>query len=117
MSKKIKRTNNRKMTKKNKKQNKNFIEKKAINSITTNNSFSKICLKLTDIEIKIINHVKKNESKLNYFYEDEAIIKLNKEILDKVKDSCLCRVSDEFGTAVCIDNKGYFNMLSYSSSF
>ena len=42
-------------------------------------------------------------------------MKLYKEILEKVKGSCLCRISDEFGTAVCINKNGYILTCSHAA--
>lgn len=102
------------MTKKAKKITKrkdlNKIKNKNIRKINLRNHKKPLEIKglqLTDIQIKIINHVKNNNSILNYYYSERKMIELYKEIIEKVKDSCLCRISDEFGSAVCINEKGY----------
>ena len=115
MAKKIKKINKSKKIKNNKGKNNKIIKKRIIESRIPQIFFNKINLQLTDIQIKIISHVKENESNLNYFYRDEKNVKLNKEIIEKVKDSCLCRVSDEFGSAVCINNKGYILTCSHAA--
>ena len=40
---------------------------------------------------------------------------MSTEILEKVKGSCLCRISDEFGTAVCINKNGYILTCSHAA--
>ena len=40
---------------------------------------------------------------------------MNQKIIEKVKGSCLSRVSDEFGTAVCISEKGYILTCSHAA--
>ncbi len=72
-------------------------------------------IKLTDIQLKIIKFIFNNRTKLNYYFEDGKLIQLNKKIIEKVKGSCLCRVSDEFGTAVCISEKGYILTCSHAA--
>ena len=72
-------------------------------------------IKLTDIQLKIIKFIFKNRSKLNYYFEDEKLIQLNKKIIEKVKGSCLCRVSYEFGTSICISKNGYILTCSYAA--
>ena len=64
-------------------------------------------MQISDIEFQIINKIRKNKSELNYYLSDEKNYKLNKEIIEKVKTSCLCRISEEFGSAVCIHENGY----------
>ena len=106
MSKKIKNITNQKKLKQNNNKKKRTIIKKNIEIINK--------LQLTDIENKIISHVKENKSILSYYSSDEKMIKSNKEIIEKVKNSCLCRISDEFGTAVCINEKGYILTCSHA---
>jgi len=89
------------------------IKKKKITLSTRKNDSKIKILQLTDIQKKIINHIKSNISHLNYYYEDKKKM-TNKEIIEKVKDSCLCRISDEFGTAVCINEKGYILTCSHA---
>ena len=107
----------RKTKQKNKKANnqtKERINKKEKNIFK--NYFSIKGLQLTDIQIKIINQVQKNKSSLNFYYDEEKMIKSNQKIIEKVKGSCLCRISDEFGTAVCISEKGYILTCSHAVS-
>ena len=106
MAKKIKNITKQKKLKQNNNKKKRTIIKKNIEIINK--------LQLTDIENKIISHVKKNKSILSYYSSDEKMIKSNKEIIEKVKNSCLCRISDEFGTAVCINEKGYILTCSHA---
>ena len=114
MTKKQKKTKE-KNTRKNNHKKKKMIEKANIISIPNKNSSNIKGLNLTDIQIKIINYIKNNKSILNYYYGDGRMIKLNKEIIEKVKGSCLCRISDEFGTAVCINEKGYILTCSHAA--
>ena len=112
--------------KKNKKNIKKYINKKDNNINNINNLRNKISLELsntvsipkglnlTDIEIKIIKHVKNNISNLHYYNSDLNFVKLNSKTIEKVKSSCLCRISDEFGTAVCISDKGYILTCSHA---
>lgn len=115
MAKKTKKVISKKIIKKVRGKIKQITIKRTIDSRNNKIFTNKKCLQLTDIQIKIINHVKKNKSNLKYFYKDEKNVKLNKEILEKVKNSCLCRVSDEFGAAVCINNNGYILTCSHAA--
>ena len=114
MAKKIKNMTKQKKLKQNNNKKKRNIIKKNIKTINTKNSFNTNILQLTEIQNKIISHVRKNKSTLSYYSSDEKMVKLNKEIIEKVKDSCLCRISDEFGTAVCINEKGYILTCSHA---
>jgi hypothetical protein len=109
-TKKIKENNNSKKIN----NKKSTIKKKKIILSIPKNKSNKKKLQLTDIQTKIISNIKSNKSLLNYYYEDIKKIKLNKEIIEKVKESCLCRISDEFGTAVCINEKGYILTCSHA---
>ena len=93
-----------------KKNNRNKILSKSKKNIAKKKE-----LNFTDIQLKIINYIKNNKSDLNYYYSDIRKIKKNKEIIEKVKNSCLCWVSDEFGTAVCINEKGYILTCAHAA--
>ena len=69
----------------------------------------------TDIQKKIIDYVNQNKSILNYYTDEKGIVELNKKIIEKVKDSCLCCISDSFGTAVCISENGYILTCSHAA--
>ena len=113
MAKKVKKKTKEKSKKNNKKMK--IVDKRNNTSITPKNSLKTKGFHLTDIQNKIINHIKNNKSNLNYYYGDGKIVKYNKEIIEKVKESCLCRISDEFGTAVCINEKGYILTCSHAA--
>ena len=93
--------------------------KKEVNSkrksFKSKNSTNKKGFILSNIQLKIINYIRKDKSALNYYSGDEKMLKLNKEIVEKVKGSCLCRISDEFGTAVCISENGYILTCAHAS--
>ena len=75
--------------------------------IKNKNKNTNSTLNLTNIEKRIISYVKKNNSSLNYNYSSERIINSNKALIQKIKESCLCQISDFFGSAVCIHEQGY----------
>ena len=63
-------------------------------------------LSLTKIQKKIISYVQQSNSLLNNSYSSERLIKSNKDIIQKIIPSCLCQISDYFGSGVCINKKG-----------
>ena len=87
--------NNQKSIKKNKKFKIEYIIKK-------NKTY-----KFSDTQKQIIKKVIKNKSQLNYYLSDFQFSQELLKLADKVKNSCLCIVSEIFGTAVCISEKGY----------
>ena len=90
--------------------------KKRINILTISKKSSKTKeLQLTDIQKKIIDYVNQNKSILNYYSDEKGMIELNKKIIEKVKDNCLCCISDSFGTAVCINENGYILTCSHAA--
>jgi hypothetical protein len=95
---------------------KNKLKKKNNKTLINNqkSSSNKKEFLLTDIEKKIIDYIK-NNSNTNYYSGEAKTVKLYKEILEKVKGSCLCRISDEFGTAVCINKNGYILTCSHAA--
>ena len=109
------------MVKKSKNIKKDKSNKKKVNlkinisSKSQRNSFKIENLQISDIEFQIINHVRKNKSSLNYYLCDEKKFKINKEVIEKVKNSCLCRISDEFGSAVCIHENGYILTCAHAA--
>ena len=72
-------------------------------------------LNLTTIQKKIISYVKKSNSTLNYDYSSERIINSNKDLIQKIKQSCLCQISDYFGSAVCIHEQGYILTCAHAA--
>ena len=114
MVKKAKNKKNQKRGQKNLKNEKNNIKSNKITLRSQNNSSILKGIILTNIETKIINYVKGNISNLHYYNSDIKFIKSNIESIEKVKGSCLCRISDEFGTAVCINEKGYILTCSHA---
>ena len=44
-------------------------------------------LQLTKIQKRIINYIQKNKYSLNYNYDSEIIIKSNKDLIKKIKNS------------------------------
>ena len=43
------------------------------------------------------------------------MVNSNKEIIEKIKGSCLCNISDEFGSAVCVDERGFLLTCSHAA--
>jgi len=72
-------------------------------------------LNLTKIQKKIISYVKNNSSSLNYHEHSLKNINTNKDLIQKIKSSCLCQVSDFFGSAVCINEKGYILTCAHAA--
>ena len=72
-------------------------------------------LNLSKIQKRIVSFVKRNNSSLNYSYSSERIINSNKELIQKVKNACLCQLSDFFGSAVCINEKGFILTCAHAA--
>ena len=72
-------------------------------------------LQLTKIQKRIVDYIQKNKYSLNYNYDYEIIIKSNKDLIKKIKNSCLCQISDYFGSAVCINEKGYILTCAHAA--
>ena len=96
------------------KNNTKIKRRKNILSISKDSSKTRE-LQLTDIQKKIIDYVNQNKSILNYYKDEKGIVELNKKIIEKVKDSCLCCISDSFGAAVCISENGYILTCSHAA--
>ena len=76
---------------------------------------TKNTIQFTKIQKRIISLVKRNKSQLNYYESDERMISKNKDLISKIKNSVLCQVSDEFGTAICINEKGYLLTCAHAA--
>ena len=72
-------------------------------------------LNLSKIQKKIISLVKKNNSLFNNSFSSEKIINSNKELINRILSSCLCQISDFFGSAVCIHEKGYILTCAHAA--
>ena len=72
-------------------------------------------INFTKIEKTIISYVKGNTSLLNYSSYSQERIKTNKELIQKIIGSCLCQISDFFGSAVCINEKGYILTCAHAA--
>ena len=72
-------------------------------------------LNLSKIQKKIISLVKKNNSLFNNSFSSEKIINSNKELINRILSSCLCQISDFFGSAVCINEKGYILTCAHAA--
>ena len=72
-------------------------------------------LYLSKIQKKIISFVQKNKLLLNNSFSSERLINSNKELINKTFPSCLCQISDFFGSAVCINEKGYILTCAHAA--
>ena len=72
-------------------------------------------LYLSKIQKKIISFVQKNKLLLNNSFSSERLINSNKELINKILSSCLCQISDFFGSAVCINEKGYILTCAHAA--
>ena len=85
-------------------------KKKKEKNINTNEK-----LNLSKIQKKIISFVQKNNSLFNNSFSSEKIINSNKELINRILSSCLCQISDFFGSAVCINEKGYILTCAHAA--
>ena len=72
-------------------------------------------LSLTKIQKKIISYVQQSNSLLNNSYSSERLIKSKKDKIQKIIPSCLCQISDYFGSGVCINKKGYILTCAHAA--